>query len=249
MNRALLFSYAIINLLNQLFGFGYMNKTKIGVWILAFIPLIVASITIFLTHGKIITDFHIAVSGTPNVSMLNFVDETYHWHQIKTFQSVGFEGGYYTFGERPPAISLFRYFAWGPYPIIFYGTISKIIGYQFYTPILINTIFFALGVGLLAYITKPSLTQIGFLTVLFAIFPHIIFYYPSAMLEMLNLTLAVYLAAFFYLLLDDTRKLNVVSLAFGFILLMIAGLFRVSWVVVYVPAFMLIGWRSNTGQA
>jgi hypothetical protein len=164
-------------------------------------------------------------------------DQTYYWHQILTFSQVGFNGGYYMFYERPPPIDLFRFGASGfVFPAV-YGTLGRIVGWETYTGILFNMLVIALAVWVIIYLAKLDRIQI-LLTGLFllSVWP-VLLSMPTIMQESVHQAAALVLAAIFYRLLrrDMPRWLFVAG--FGF--LVFISLIRFSWVLMFLPFFVL----------
>lgn len=215
-----------------------------SILILAFIPLIVASTIIYAISGEPITEFHLVTSiEAEGVPSLPNIDELYHWHQIQTFRSVGFEGGYYTVAENTAESEMFRFFAWGPFPTIFYGIISTVTGFDDFTMIFINIVLFALGVIVMGFTVKLEPPQIIMLGLLFAFMPNIVISVPSTGLGMLNIIVGLYIAVATYHLLSKENPPSVSLLLILSILLLSAGLFRVSWAIIFPPIFGFIGWK------
>src|SRR4051812_3924309 len=67
---------------------------------------------------------YLLMSVRLHVQLTNFIpqwnDEVSYWHQVLTFKTVGFNGGYYAVYEVPPAASFTHFYTHGPwYPMIY----------------------------------------------------------------------------------------------------------------------------------
>lgn len=161
-----------------------------------------------------------------------FSDELMNWLEVNTYRAVGFEGGHFSLWERPSPSPLFSFYAWGVWHPIFYGSLARLTGWGLATPVLFNVgvVTAALGVYLLAL--RPRLGQLlALLTVLLTFWP-LWLYLPSHFQESLQHAWAILLAVAFAVGLRRGRFYALVLvLLVGF-----AALWRLTWVVLWVPA-------------
>jgi hypothetical protein len=197
------------------------------------IPFLVMSFLLLLMHNATVFDKRIYLS-----------DEIAHWAQPATFVAVGFDGGYYTADEALPQIET-RMYAWGPGAPVFYGLLGKVIGWQAYTPVLINLAMLALGTAVLVTTVQFDRRGLVLLALLLASFAPIVMYAPMVMLQTLNQGVAMFLAAVFAVAIQRER-LDGRWLAFATLVVALASLIRVSWALMFLPLYALaaIGTRS-----
>lgn len=58
-----------------------------------------------------------------------FNDEVGYWHQVLTFKTAGFNGGYYSLNEWPPMASFLRYDTFGPWYPMLYGAAAALVAF------------------------------------------------------------------------------------------------------------------------
>jgi len=164
-------------------------------------------------------------------------DQTYNWHQAWTFSHVGFNGGYYMFYERLPVWESFRFGASGfLFPAI-YGALGRVFGWEMYTGILFNMAGIALGTWAVIYVAKFNRLQI-LLTGLFtlSVWP-VLLSMPTIMQESVHQVAGLVLVAIFYRLLRGEQSRG--WFVFGFVFLVTISLIRFSWVLLFLPFFIL----------
>jgi hypothetical protein len=92
-------------------------------------------------------------------------DELSYWHQIATFSAVGWNGGYYAWGEMiasPP----FRFSVHGPGFMLVYGSIGQVVGWHWWSGPIFNLIFLALATAVCVWAVRGSMLQMALITLL-----------------------------------------------------------------------------------
>jgi hypothetical protein len=168
-------------------------------------------------------------------------DELFYWHQTLTFQEVGFEGGHYTRHEQPAPLPFFRFYVHGPMFPMLYGSIGALVGWHFYTAILLNMALLAAAILFFFHALRGKMSlwqQVLALLLLLSFWP-ILLYVPSNMQESLHHAAAIVLAGLFYRLACSTSPtLRFEKLAL-LVLLIAAALTRLSWVFLFFPLLLL----------
>jgi hypothetical protein len=166
-------------------------------------------------------------------------DELVHWHSAATFARAGFNGGYYAYNETPaPAGDAVHFGAWGPaYPLAL-GTLARVIGWRYATPILFNLVAVGLALGLFITLIKPDRRQLAVLSLLLLTFWPIPLYVAGVHQESIHYAFACVLVAGFHLMLtrgDRSLWLKMWVLA----VIMIGVFFRLTWGLLLFPYFIL----------
>ncbi|MCU0513480.1 MAG: hypothetical protein MUE40_13040 [Anaerolineae bacterium] len=193
----------------------------------ALTPALVAALLLAGWHGQTLAGY-VPVTG----------DEIFHWHQPASFARVGFQNGYYTMDEATPTAAFARYYAWGLAAPVLYGTAAALVGYGLAGGVLMNIVIFSAAVLAFIYVARLALWQMAWLALLLALYPPLLLYLPLHMLEPLHQAFGLVLAGGFYRLLRGTASPRL-QIALG-LLLLLAGWFRVSWVVLWLPFWLLV---------
>ena len=61
-------------------------------------------------------------------------DEIANWHEVNTFKSVGFDGGYYSIQEFIARSTFFRFGVHGPAFAAFMGSLARVFGWSKISP-------------------------------------------------------------------------------------------------------------------
>jgi len=209
-----------------------MNKkiVKLGLIIfMAALPAILVTI-IINTQNKVPISHFMPVSPT---------DQNEYWHQIATFNIAGFNGGYYTNLEMTAPIMQSKFGVHGPFYIILMGSLSKMTGWSYSTPIYFNMIFLALGFVVFAYLSNLNNTQIILAGLTLCLFTPVLLYIPTAMQESFQQMVGIFFAAIFGVLLVYKEKLDFWKKAAAIIFTFLVSLIRPSWGLLFFPLFAL----------
>ena len=166
-------------------------------------------------------------------------DQTGYWHYALTFSQVGFNGGYYSANEIPARASFFRFDVHGPMFPMIYGTIGRLIGWQWYSGIVANMMVLAVAIALFAYTTKLTKLQMAFTGLLVLTFWPVLLYVPTTSQESFHQAVAFILAALFYRLLTARGERSTPEKLLFLLFLTTVSLVRTSWALLSVPFFML----------
>ena len=193
-------------------------------------PVLAASLFLWVLHGATLFDF------APTWS-----DEVYNWHQTVSFAAVGLETGYYTVAEAKASSS--PYYAWGAFTPALYGSIARVLRWHWTSPVLFHSALITLATASLLLITRPTIAQKCLLILTLASFIPLLLFMPTGLQQLLHQSFALVFAAGFYRLLQ--RDLG----RYGFALLiagiLFAGLTRPTWLLLLLPAFVLIAPRKT----
>jgi len=197
--------------------------------LLAVLPAVMVTI-IITTQNKVPLTHFIPVSPT---------DQNEYWHQIATFNYVGFNGGYYTHLEQTAPITQSKFGVHGPFYIILMGVLSKITGWSYSTPIFFNMLFLALGFIVFAWLSNLNNTQIVLAGLTLCLFPPVLVYLPTAMQESFQQMVGILFAAIFGISLVYKEKLNFWKKAAVIAFTFFVSLIRPSWGLLFFPLFAL----------
>lgn len=169
-----------------------------------------------------------------------YVDEMIYYHETGTFLNYGFAGGYYTFEERPAPLAFTRFDPHGPFPPLIYAVYGWLTGEWRYDSILwANAWYFALFtlIGLLV-LRLGVLPLLALLPILYFLHPVRIFIFTS-MTEVFNYGLAFIIAAVMARTIERRSALRRSSLALLALIVFAASLFRLTWIFLMLPLFLL----------
>ena len=204
-------------------------KKIVLIILMAVLPALMVTI-IITTQNKVPLTHFIPVSPT---------DQNEYWHQIATFNLVGFNGGYYTHLEQTAIITQSRFGVHGPFYIILMGVLSKITGWSYSTPIFFNMIFIALGFIVFAWFSNLNNTQIVLAGLVLSFFPPVLVYLPTAMQENFQQMIGILFAAIFGISLVYKEQLNFWKKAAVISFTFFVSLIRPSWGLLFFPLFAL----------
>jgi hypothetical protein len=139
--------------------------------LMAVLPALMVTI-IINTQNKVPLTHFLPVSPT---------DQNEYWHQIATFNLAGFKGGYYTHLEQTAPITQSSFGVHGPFYIVLMGILSKITGWNYFTPIFFNMVFLAMGFVIFVILSKLNNIQIVLAGLTLCLFPPVLVYLPTAM--------------------------------------------------------------------
>lgn len=166
-------------------------------------------------------------------------DEIFNWHQVLTFTTVGFQGGYYTINEAGAAATFTHFYTYGPWFIMLYGGLGAVTGWEHVTFILFNMLFVTLALIVFCHVAQLRGRQLWMLGIVLLTFWCLITFLPTAMQEALQQSLAILIAAMMYRALTKRHQIGWPEYITSLILLTVAVLLRVSWAVVVFPYMLL----------
>jgi hypothetical protein len=176
-------------------------------------------------------------------------DQTYYWHQILTFRTAGFNGGYYLINERPPVITTFHFGAWGfLYPALL-GFLARLTGWETYTGIFINMALIGGAIGSLSILLSLNRLQILFVGVSFLAVMPVLLFLPTISQESLHQTAAAILAVIFYRLINQTRIISRRFVLLSLLFIVVISIIRFSWLLMLPPFFLLVGRKLTVANS
>lgn len=223
------------------------NKSTFYALVVIFVtltPIFTTAILLKTKFDTTIFDYH--MQGYQDIEIglpIVLSDEVYHWHQARTFAKAGVSGGFYTLNEMSAKIDLSHFYAWGMFPPALYGSIGKIVGFEAYSIILFNLIFLCMSIALAIYVLRPTILGLFLLGLLLASYPSLIIFSGTSFLQLLNLSIAVFLGSMFYYLLKNQENFSVKIYVLIVFSLILFSLLRVTWSFLFFPLFIIAGWR------
>ena len=199
-------------------------------------PFVAMSLNVHSAFGSRLSDFR------PYGS-----DEVYYWHQIRTFQAVGLQGGQYTLDEYENPSGLARFGFHGPAFPVLLGSLARLTGWFRDTPPRYNAAF--LGVALAAVVLGLRLTVSRTLLLIAAVLScgPVLHLLSSSFQESWHHAAAVISAALFAVALNTHRPHRGVEIG-GWLLLSVFGLVRPIWLFLF-PAWAIVtGDRTRPGR-
>lgn len=163
-----------------------------------------------------------------------FNDEVSQWHQIKTFSEAGFQGGYYTWNEKPAKLPFVHFGNWGPgFPALF-GSLGKLFGWHPDSAIYYNTTVLTLALVVLVFVTRPAPRQTALLMLLFATFWPVLLYVPRTMQMTLHVSFAILFATLFHQRIALRHRAGSTNICFS-LLLAVAATVQFTWMLIVFP--------------
>ncbi len=175
---------------------------------------------------------------TPAAYAPYYSDEIYYWHEALDFSAVGFQGGYYTFEEKPAKTSFSRFDAHGPVFPMFYGALGQVFGWGPATGLYGNLFFFTAALAGFLALVRPDSATLRRATLVVALAWPLHLYMPSMMQESLHLGGAVLLAGVFYLLLERRDSCSPGFFIGSCLLLFFLSVLRTTWAFLWAPFFL-----------
>jgi len=202
------------------------------------IYLLLAVLPAILTLSLIHILLHSSLSRFVPASWNDIVD---YWRTAYSFSEVGWNSGFYAPNEKVAAAPFSRFGVHGPYFAVIYGSLGHIFGWTFYTGLIINFVFIAIGIYLFLWLIHPDRKQLLFFSALLLTSWSLLMYLPTISQEAMHQTSACVLAALFYHLLSNReKKLPLYIIILSMIGLFLISLIRVSWAILFLPFFALI---------
>ena len=167
-------------------------------------------------------------------------DEIMYWHQAVTWARVGSDSGYYSIDSLPAKLG--HYFCWGLGPVVFYGSFAKLFGSSLNFILYINAAFFFLCTAAFVLLARLDARRCAWLALMLAVYPALLVYLPTSMIEPIHLGGALVVAGGLYRLHQGERDVWVVTLT-GLTLLLLS-LLKITWVPLFWPFFYYLpSWR------
>jgi hypothetical protein len=201
------------------------------VWPAAAIALLPAAIVLLLTASLF--------KAAPWAFLPVWTDEVAYWNEAAVFTHAGFDGGYITVHEQTPSASFSRFGAHGPSFAVFQGAIGRIIGWQPFTPFLINLAVVSLAA--FAWLRATGAAHSVAAALLVATYWPLLLYLPTGMQEATHFALAFLFAVAIERVSTGTRSSTWIWPA---ILVAVSALLRPTWALMLLP----LGWnRARRG--
>lgn len=167
-------------------------------------------------------------------------DEIMYWHQAATWTRVGLDSGYYSIDSMPAKAA--HYFCWGLGPVVFYGTFGTLFGWSLNSILFINVIFLFLCIVIFILLARLDWRRCAWLALMLAVYPAVLVYLPTSMIEPIHLGGALVVAGGLYRLHLGERDVWMMMLSGGTLLLLC--LLKITWVPIFWPFFYYLStWR------
>ena len=172
-------------------------------------------------------------------------DSTVYWLQIQSFTAAGFNGGYFTWAEQPAAAVFTHFYTWGPAFPALYGSIGQVIGWQYWTLPLLNTLVITAALAIFLTASQWMPRQLLLLAVLLVIFYPIHFFLTSGRQESLHHAFALLLALPCVRTVDQGANMPRREVIAIIALILFAGLFRITWSLILLPLLLITAERRR----
>lgn len=210
-------------------------SARISLWLLAILVALTPALVsvILVTSTSKLSDF---------IPALN--DEVSYWHQVLTFKEVGFQGGYYTINELPPAASFTHFYTFGPWYPMVYGLIARIIGWDFTSVLVVNALLVALAILFFCQVAHLDGRQLIIMGLMLGTFWGLLLFLFTSMQEAFQQSLAIILAAVFYGSFTRGAQASRRFRLGAFMVILAAAITRLSWALLFFPFILLIGRKT-----
>ena len=176
-------------------------------------------------------------------------DAIMFWHQIRTFATVGFSGGYYTVGEEAAAASFTHFYAWGPWFIALYGLIGKAVGWNLWSPLLFDVAAVTLALLGAVLLIRPNARQLALVLLVLLTYWPLHLYLPVALQEPFHYAVAILLAGIFYRLLVHEGAVSYRLVGGALVVILGAALVRPTWALLLLPLATIVVEMRPHGRA
>jgi len=176
---------------------------------------------------------------TPLSYIPNGSDQIDYWHETLTFIDYGFSGGQYSHNEKAAPAEFSGFGVHGPaYPIL-YGLLGRIIGWEFYSGVLINFIVITLALFLFTQLGNLDNKQLVTGIILVGTYWPLLLYLPNNLTESLNQAIAIVVSVLFFKQLvskENNWKINITI----FLILLVSISIRITWSLLFLPFFLFL---------
>lgn len=214
---------------------------KLKNWIIALLialtPALVTSLLVSSQLGARLPVFHPAWS-----------DEVINWQEVNTFKQVGLNGGYFTYEEQTAASEPLHFGNHGAAFPILIGSLARVFGWDLNSGPFYNLAFLAVALFFAMWMLKPNPFQSLLILLLVALAYPVLLYAPSTMQESLMHALGILVGAFILKLSAPGTKPWWLK-ALAMLVVLMAGLLRLTWVVAFVPLIFLMKEKKSIGWA
>ena len=177
-----------------------------------------------------------------------WTDEVYNWHQIATYRTAGFEGGYYTVNEEPAPLSSSHFYNHGPVYPMFIGTLTGMLDWELYSVPLLNMLFTTLALVAFVLITRPDPAQTIMLGLTLLTFWPIHLFMASDMRFSFFSSFAIVLAAMFVKTILEPDRVSRFFIASLGITILLVTLSKVSWSFLFLPYLLHLHQRFHLSR-
>lgn len=162
-------------------------------------------------------------------------DEIIYWHEVFSFSSKGFDFGYYSINELTPKLLSFGTHGFGTTTV--YSAYAKILGWNYNSIVIANTIFVTLAFLVLLLTTKPNTRKTLQITLLYLTYTPLILYCSTSMSELMNFSVLIIYFTLLYSYINADNKKNKLF----FLLITVCILFsfiRIIYIFLFVPLIL-----------
>lgn len=206
---------------------------RIPRWVLiVFFAVLPALVTLLLVTFAL----HSSISHFAPVA---YNDTTEYWLEIAAFNKAGFNGGYFSYMQTSPAVTIFHFGVHGPVYATIIGTISKLIGWNYDTQIYLNMALIGLAFILFAWLRKLDQMQIIIAGVAVITCWPVLMFIPSAYQESFQQAGGILIAGIFGHALIKGNGTSLWKKIVAVLFILVLGLTRYSWALLLFPLFLL----------
>jgi len=161
-------------------------------------------------------------------------DELSYWHEILSFSEKGWNHGYYTFHEATPHFLSFGTHGFGT--ITMYATYAKILGWNYNSIVIANSLYISLSFLLLVLLVRLPLKKMLLIAFFYMSYMPLILYCYTSMSELMNYSLII---IYFTLLYSYIKTENHRTVLFIILLLLCTymSFIRITYAVLFLPVF------------
>jgi len=174
----------------------------------------------------------------PNAHTPAINDDHLYWQEYEAFRAVGFNSGYFTFGELTAPAPFIRFGSHGPFHAMLIGSIARLTGWAYESMAIYNLVMVTAALFLFMLLTQPKGRQWSLIALLGVTWYPLIIFLPTTMLEALQHTFAIVLAGLFALRLRRSDRDRWVGLA-AWVVIVMAALTRITWVFTLIPLLFI----------
>lgn len=175
------------------------------------------------------------------------LDQFIYWHEMATFASNGFHGGYYGVNELISPIKGF-----GPHGIgivMVYGFIYSLMPWLGFAALpVINILFLTVALAAYAWFGRPGLGKVVVVCLAVGLYPPLLLYLPTNFQDGFHCAAAIVLAMVFIRLITKRDDPDHIAFRVGSgVFLLCLCFIRYTWAVCFVPYFFIVlagrSWR------
>lgn len=209
-------------------SFFKMTTMNVGIF-LAFLPIATVLLLSLYSGNN-------CFSGMPLWS-----DEVDYWREVYSFSSLR-SSGYYGFLGHTPLLGTLGCHGWTP--ILVYGVPALLFGWNVFSIVAWNIFLCSIAFLVLAVLVRPNARTCFYISIIWLLFPCILFYIPTSMMEMPHYALLIVFEALFVHSIRN-KDLNTRALIAMTIIVLFMMSLRINEIVFFLQILVLIAFYKN----